>query len=259
VAYREFAAPPELQSHVACLWIRDDAPSAGRVIPDGCADLVWTGDDLIVAGPSTQPFEPSMPGDGVKFGVRFRVGAAGAGLGLPARELLNASPSVGEVWRDDGALADRVGAADGAAARMRVVVDALAEHLHSAAPVDPVVRAAALGLAYPGARVGAVGEGLGDRQLRRRFDAAVGYSPKTLAGILRLQRFLALARNGTEPFLAAPARKGSVPDLARLALDAGYADQSHLTRECRRLTGLTPAALLAEGAGPAGEPSLTPS
>ena len=243
MAYREFTPPPELQSHVACLWVRDDDPSAGRVVPDGCADLVWTGDDLIVAGPSTQPFVPSMAADGVKFGVRFRVGAAGAALGLPARELLNASPSVGEVWRDDGELADRVGAADGSATRMRVVIDALAEHLHGAAPVDPFVRAAALGLAYPGARVGAVGEGLSDRQLRRRFDAAVGYSPKTLAGILRLQRFLTLARN--------------VPDLARLALDAGYADQSHLTRECGRLTGLPPGALLREGAGPAGEPALT--
>jgi hypothetical protein len=245
VAYREFTPPPELQSHVACLWVRDGEPSGGRVVPDGCADLVWTGDDLIVAGPSTRPFVPSMAADGVKFGVRFRVGAAGAALGLPARELLNASPSVGELWRDDGELADQVGAADDPAARMGVVVDALAEHLHDAAPVDPLVRAAALGLAYPGARVGAVGKGLGDRQLRRRFDAAVGYSPKALAGILRLQRFLALAR------------KGSVPDLARLALDAGYADQSHLSRECRRLTGLPPGALLREGAGPAGEPALT--
>jgi AraC-like DNA-binding protein len=44
-------------------------------------------------------------------------------------------------------------------------------------------------------------------------------------------------------------------DLARLALDAGYADQAHLTRECRRLAGVTPTALMRAGAGPAGEPS----
>ena len=42
-------------------------------------------------------------------------------------------------------------------------------------------------------------------------------------------------------------------DLARLALDAGYADQAHLTREARRLSGRTPAELVASGAGPAGE------
>jgi AraC-like DNA-binding protein len=32
--------------------------------------------------------------------------------------------------------------------------------------------------------------------------------------------------------------------VAGLAIDAGYADQAHLTRECRRLTGLTPRELL---------------
>jgi AraC-like DNA-binding protein len=31
--------------------------------------------------------------------------------------------------------------------------------------------------------------------------------------------------------------------LAAIAAEAGYADQAHLTRECGRLSGLTPAAL----------------
>ena len=65
--------------------------------------------------------------------------------------------------------------------------------------------------------------------------------PRTLRRVLRFQRFLAAART---------AEPGS---LARLAADAGYADQAHLARDCRRLAGLTPSALLAEGAGPAGE------
>jgi hypothetical protein len=58
--------------------------------------------------------------------------------------------------------------------------------------------------------------------------------------VLRLQRFLRLARRGG--------------DLARLAAEAGYADQPHLTRESARLAGLPAAALLAAGAAPAGEP-----
>jgi AraC-like DNA-binding protein len=32
-------------------------------------------------------------------------------------------------------------------------------------------------------------------------------------------------------------------DLAVIAAQVGYADQAHLTRECRALAGLTPAAL----------------
>lgn len=34
------------------------------------------------------------------------------------------------------------------------------------------------------------------------------------------------------------------PDLGRLAFDAGYADQAHLSRDCARLSGLAPGALL---------------
>jgi transcriptional regulator GlxA family with amidase domain len=110
--------------------------------------------------------------------------------------------------------------------------------------LDPVVRAAAVRVARPGVPVEALPSlvGLGERQLRRRFDDAVGYGPKTLQRVLRFQRFLALARLGGE-------------DLAGLAFAAGYADQAHLTRECGRLAGLPPAALLRAGVGPAGERS----
>lgn len=66
--------------------------------------------------------------------------------------------------------------------------------------------------------------------LRGLLDA-IGYGPKTLARVLRFQRFVRSAD-------AAPERS-----LAELALDAGYADQAHLTREFTRLAGLPPAAL----------------
>jgi len=76
--------------------------------------------------------------------------------------------------------------------------------------------------------------GLGERQLRRRFQVAVGYEPKRLARILRLQRLLALAGR-------TPAGRGR---LAALALAAGYADQAHMARECATLAGLAPGLLL---------------
>jgi transcriptional regulator GlxA family with amidase domain len=82
---------------------------------------------------------------------------------------------------------------------------------------------------------------LTDRHLRRRFHDAVGYGPKTLQRVLRLRRFLALAESTASA------------DLARVALEAGYADQPHLTRECAELTGLPPAALLASRAAVADE------
>jgi AraC-like DNA-binding protein len=239
VPHREFAPPSRLASHVACVWARTDAPA--RVLPDGCVDIVWTGERLIVAGPATRSVMPSVSPDRPKLGIRFRIGAAGAALGLPAAELRDRSPQLGELWDDGDELAERVGEGDGVAARFAILTDALAARLADAAPPDPIVRAALGEVSRPRTRIERLGTGLhlSQRQLRRRFEAAVGYPPRTLARVLRLQRFLGLAQHGGE--------------LARIAAEAGFADQPHLTRECSELGGLPAAALVASGAAPAGE------
>jgi AraC-like DNA-binding protein len=222
--YREL---PTTNPYVACLWSTEGAGTPRRILPDACVDIVWTGRALIVAGPATTAAMATAPGPA--FGVRFRVGAAGAALGIPASELLDQSVPLEEIWGRE--IVETV-AEDPS-------LTSLAQHVGARlarrdAP-DGLVRAAATG-ARPD---------IGARQLRRRFAEAVGYGPKTLQRILRFQRFLALAENATRP------------DLARLALDAGYADQAHLTRETRRLAGIPPAALLASGAGAAGERSVS--
>ena len=81
--------------------------------------------------------------------------------------------------------------------------------------------------------------GVSERTIRRRCNALFGYGPKTFARILRFQRFIAGAQ-----------RAGRLP-LSALASVSGYADQAHLSREVRRLSGLTPAAILAQFARPA--------
>jgi AraC-like DNA-binding protein len=244
VAYRELAPPPAVASHVACLWRRDDAPQV--VLPDGCVDVVWTGAQVLVAGPSTRPFAPSVRSGETKLGVRFRVGAAAVALGVGADELLDSSPALGDVWGDRDELTERVAGAAGPGERLALLVGAVAARLETAPPPDPLIRRAILDLSRPRPRIGGISERLAisERQLRRRFEAAVGYSPRTLARVLRLQRFLALARSDGG-------------DLARLAVDAGYADQPHLTRDCAALGGLPAAALVASGAGPAGERQLS--
>jgi AraC-like DNA-binding protein len=234
--YREFAPPPDLAPYVACLW--STIHRGGVIFPDGCVDLVWHGTHLVVAGPATGPMSPDLaPGEPV-CGVRFRLGLAGTALGFPAQELSDANVPVAEVWGPE--VDERI-----AAGGMPALLDVVRERVRGVA-VDPLVRAAALGMAAPGARVDALGAQLGvsERQLRRRFADAVGYGPKTLARVLRFQRFLALSRSGD--------------DLARLALIAGYADQAHLTRETRRLAGRTPLELLLTGAAPAGEKLVAP-
>ena len=75
--------------------------------------------------------------------------------------------------------------------------------------------------------------GLSERQLRRRFESAVGYGPKRFARILRFQRLLDLLRS-----------QGDRTRWAELAIEASYADQPHMINECRALAGMSPVALL---------------
>ncbi len=99
-----------------------------------------------------------------------------------------------------------------------------------AAGPDPLVRAAVAALDRPHARVAAVAAGLGlsARQLQRRVADAVGYGPKTLARVLRFRRLQTLP--------AGP--------LVELALEAGYADQAHMTAEVTALAGIPPVRFL---------------
>jgi AraC-like DNA-binding protein len=74
----------------------------------------------------------------------------------------------------------------------------------------------------------AVELGVSARQLHRRISDAVGYGPKVLARVLRFRRLQAL----------------SPAPLAELALDAGYADQAHMTAEVTELAGVSPVRFL---------------
>jgi AraC-like DNA-binding protein len=130
-----------------------------------------------------------------------------------------------------GGAADSVPAwPDPATAGAVALATALAEPL--AAADDPALRSL-VGALRRGTTVGAIAAGsyLSERQLHRRCRDAFGYGPKTLARILRMNRALDAARAGRS--------------LVEVAAAVGYADQAHLSRDVRALTGVPPSTLLA--------------
>ena len=167
----------------------------------------------------------------IVLGVRFRPSAGGPALGIPLSELRDQRVGLADVRPGGGAR--RLSAAldpEVSASRLLDVTTAL---VADGTP-DPAVTWAARLLRDPAARAEDVAAevGLSLRQLRRRCQAAIGYGPKTLQRVLRFRRFV--SRVDARP---------DVLDLAAIAAEAGYADQAHLTRECGKLAGLTPAAL----------------
>jgi AraC-like DNA-binding protein len=238
--YRTLAPAPSLRRFVECLWVHfvPDAKSDGdrRILPDGRVDLVWIrGLRTVVAGPQSRFTTRPVAAPMLALGVRFRPGAAPTLLRVPAVELLDdtvplTALDVRLARRLDEALlraSDEQGAFD---ALNRELIGRL-ERLHP----DPVVSEAVALLALPFAAVGRAAQRvhLSERQLERRFADHVGYGPKTLQRILRLQQVVRQLE-----------RPSTAMQLVEVAAFAGYADQSHLSRETRRLTGLTPRQLV---------------
>jgi AraC-like DNA-binding protein len=237
--YTEWSAPAALRHAIACLWAQV-TPDGGQdrdalVLPDACSDLIWEQDrGAFVAGPDTGPVRSVMKAGTVVVGVRFRPSAGGPSLGVPLSELRDQRVDLEDLRRCD---ARRLpGTLDPDTAMIRTLE--LAAALVAGGDADPAAARAAVLLADPRARAEDVAAevGLSMRQLRRRCHTVVGYGPKTLQRVLRFRRFVARIDAGLPGGQAAH-------DLAALAAQAGYADQAHLTRECRSLAGLTPAAL----------------
>lgn len=194
-------------------------------------DLIWVDGALLVAGPDTAAQRGYWP-PGTEFtGLRFAPGTAPGILGVAAHELRDQRVPLEDLWPSARVrrLTEYVAESPAVAAALEQIA---VERLRHAEPPDPRI-AGIVDHIRAGAPVAATAEvvGMGERQLHRRCLAAFGYGPKTLARILRMNRALDLARSGTP--------------LAAVAAAAGYADQAHLTRDVKALTGEPPGALIA--------------
>ena len=241
-SYREYAPPAHLQDAVVCFWQRAGSEAAsGRtaILPDGCIDVVWVGEQPpFVAGPMTVAVASDVASGVDILGVRFRPGVAPPILGIGARELRNQRVSCADIWPRDVARAwadvPARGTLDG---QITALGEVISRSNSQAQPADDaVVRAARWMGSDPETSLAVLIQrtGLSERQVRRRFDEAIGYGPKTLQRILRLQRLLWLASQPAKAPLS----------LGRLAFAAGYADQPHMTREVAALAASTPGQLL---------------
>lgn len=225
------------------LWVyRAHRRQAQRVLPDGRTDIVVharTADGeridgpvrLAIAGPTDRPREVPADLGKVSVGLRLRPAWAATCLGVPApslrdRVLLGNAPmqllgplagpmlsatSVADLVEALRGVADRLARREGSAAQQRA--DRAVHLLEDGSGLAPAAIALRLAVA--------------ERTLRRDVLAAVGLPLRSLAGLARFRRALALMRD----------ERTSLSDIA---LASGYSDQAHMNREFRRFGGFTP-------------------
>jgi AraC-like DNA-binding protein len=71
--------------------------------------------------------------------------------------------------------------------------------------------------------------GYTERHIERKFTECVGLNPKKFGNIVKIHGFLKLLKNKSED-----------TNLTTISYDAGFSDQSHLIREFKKHTGMTP-------------------
>lgn len=244
-SYQERVPGPASAGPLSCVWVLDVSESGGpyehRTVPNGSIEIACSLDTSVVqlVGPRRTVSVDSVRPGGTVIGVRFRPGITPAFLGAPATELVDAILDLEAVW---GPCALRLGARLAEAAsphHAAALLEAEVARRFATLDPDPLVAEAVKRLQpWRSASVvdAATALFISPRQLRRRFQSALGFGPKLLQRILRFQGFLAISQG-------AGSRNSTI---GRLASTAGYADQAHLSRDCLELAGLAPGAFLSE-------------
>jgi len=227
VPYTELQPTAALRPWVECFWTNSDEAPSGvqRVLPDGCADLVFDlheGSSAVV-GTMTKPLLLPPQGSFEFFGVRFRPGHAAAFLRIPLAEITDARVPLGEIWSgwSDGILERRLS---------ELITTLESELLRRLDPDrDRRVDAAIARIAEGNVRIDEMAReiGISRQHLARQFLHHVGVSPKTFARVMRFRRLTGSLLD-------------SDVDWADVALEHGFYDQSHLIADFRELAGTTP-------------------
>lgn len=248
--HQEFEAPEELRDTIKCFWYEqrqfDEAESTFEVMPDGYAEIIFHfGSPCSVYRHGVlqhlpSPFMMGLLDQPVTFhtqglleiiGIRCFPWTVFDLLGLPSgrdglrtfeHPVAHLQPILSESIRA-GRVEDAVAAARQYFLEMRAGIATSSllfkagVAMQKAAGTLPVRAVAAAAHATV-------------RTLERKFKQSSGYSVKDVSGLMRFEQ----VRN----------RLWTFPDsnLAGLALELGYADQAHLSREFKRYSGTTPAA-----------------
>jgi len=252
--YLRYTPKPPLAEFVDCLWhFQGHRATRELALPKGTAELV-----INLRQDKIRIYSDIRDAQGQRFGgaivsgthsryvvlapalkvsvvgVHFRPGGATPFLGLPLSELADRHVNLKDLWGSQtNALREQLLEAESPAVALAVLESALLSRLLHRPPYHPVVAFALqrFAAAPAVARVREVADATGYSAKRfiRLFTEGVGVSPKRFCRILRLQAVvhrLALGRR---------------VELAEVALASGYCDQSHLIRDFRAMTGLTPA------------------
>jgi AraC-like DNA-binding protein len=257
ICYREYPIPKALTPFVKLIWSLEcdrsvyNAP-AERILPDGCVELVFHFRDPFHTAFANQEcyvqpqvFLVGQMNEFISIAPRGRIGfvavrfsAQGAYRFLPGslKRIAGEVVATKDIWEgSDGEIVDRIAAAPTMSRRIAIVEDVLKKYLALMQREDILVdRALELIQLHAGTlRIAELASAVGasTRQLNRRFETAVGVTPKQFSRVSRFLHALDELRSHRNT------------PLTEIALNCGYFDQAHFNHEFRQFAGFQPTEL----------------
>lgn len=183
---------------------------------DGSWDMIFTttaeGEVIVrLSGPSLTPTPVHYKKGNTNCGMRFKKGVFLTHV--PVSEVVDTTETLPMVSEDTFLLGGHLLQVPTYESMDEFIAQLEALHLLSE---DPVVRAVLEGKRY----------GATQRSVQRRFGRSVGMTPAYIAQIERAWRAVELLQQGKA--------------ITEVTHELGYADQAHLNRSLKRITGFTP-------------------
>ena len=204
-----------------------------EVLPYPAINIVFQDGKSIVAGVGTKKFTQRLTGRGVVVGVLFKPVHAYAFFGRPLGAFTDKYTPLAMLWSayDDG-FAEELLTSDNTKIMVSLERLLLAQKLHEDIMIEPmneIVERIAQDQSLR--KVGDVASraNVGNRRIEQLFYKYVGMPPKLVINRFRMQEIA--SRMHSQPNVR----------LTDLALEFGYSDQSHFTRDFKRIIGCTPA------------------
>lgn len=251
--YKEIRPHPLLADYVDAYWVSVVTQlSRQRILPDACADIIFNISEDIIAAASGEIIAPNtafvvgtmttfrdslMPAHTRMLGIRFRPGGLNAFTRMPLQLITDEQLSLKEIaasWHSrlesllekekslsakiyciEKFLLQRLPGHNIAADKIKHSVS-LIQRTHGSIPVATLAAQAFMSL----------------RNFERYFLQSVGVSPKKFS---RIVRFMEIKQQ---------LKTSSYTHLLSLALDNGFYDHAHLTREFRLFSGDCPTIFL---------------
>jgi len=243
VSFRRYRPPREIRSVVESVWTFS-AGSDGRgltdyVLPDIGSEIICQTDTapcIFLRGPQFQLEEIAIPSRACYVGARVRPGAASWFFKVAAKDVCGSRTALDAMCAAMGMGSSEVAIDDAARDVVERFVQTLIDRFRRRGSVARATIATTavdiISSRHGKISVDAVASALGcsTRHLRRQMIAEIGMGPKAAARIARIRRAVALLGASDQP-------------LAQVALDAGYGDQAHMTREFAALKAPTPATM----------------